>query len=143
MGTSQPCWAVRYKNRFLLAVMKELAGNAHISFEGNLGSSKLTSISGASEKETSVLKRNTIWPKQDFVVLPLERAMSRPILSALGGSIPKSVLHIQIEKAGVFEFGAFDNFHPECLFFGEGLSKDFLDSLVSQGLLKPQAKSRS
>jgi hypothetical protein len=105
--------------------MEELAGNAHISFEGDLGSSKLTSISGASGEETSLLKRNTIWPKQDFVVLPLEPAMGKPILSALGGSIPKSVRHIQIEKSGVLEFGAFDNFYPECLFLGKALSKTF------------------
>jgi hypothetical protein len=122
--------------------MEELAGNAHISFEGNLRNTRLTRIPGACEEETPTLKRNTIWPKQDFVVLPLEPAMSKAMLSALGGALPNSILHVQIEKNDVREFGAYDNLYPESLFFGKALSKGFLDSLVSQGLLKPEAKRR-
>jgi hypothetical protein len=118
--------------------MEQLAGNARISFEGNLCNTRLASMPGASEEETSILKRNTTWPRQDFVVLPLVPAMSKPLLSVLGGALPNSVLHIQIEKNNVLEFGAYDNFYPECLFLGKGLSKDFLDSLISLGVLKPE-----
>jgi hypothetical protein len=49
-----------------------ISGNAHMSFEGRLNHLRLASIPGASEEETFVLKRNTIWPKQDFIVVPLE-----------------------------------------------------------------------
>jgi hypothetical protein len=142
MGDKQAHWVVRDRTHFLLAVMEQLVGNAHISFEGDLRNTRLLQMSGASEEETSILKRNTTWPEQDFVVLPLVPAMSKPLLSALGGALPNSVLHIQIEKDHVLEFGAYDNFYPECLFFGKGLSKDFLDSLVSQGIMKPEATRR-
>ena len=40
------------------------------------------------------------------------------ILKAMGGLVPRSVIHVQIEKAGRLEFGAYDNFSPDCLFFG-------------------------
>ncbi|MGH9743729.1 MAG: hypothetical protein ACRD51_15400 [Candidatus Acidiferrum sp.] len=143
MKDSQLKLHVRDRTRFLLAVMEQLAGNARISFEGNLRNTRLTSMPGASEEETRILKRNTTWPKQDFVVLPLVPAMSKPLLSALGGALPNSVLHIQIEKDNVLEFGAYDNFYPESRFFGKALSKIFLDSLVSQGILRLQAKNRS
>src|SRR5260370_14868086 len=100
-------WLVRDKRGFLLAIMEELARNAHISFEGNLSNLRLGSVPGASEAETVVLKRNTLWPKQDFIVLPLEPSTGKAILSAIGGTVPKSIIHVQIENEGVLEFGAY------------------------------------
>jgi len=129
-------WLVRDKRRFLLAIMEELAGNVHISFEGNLRNLRLGSIPGASEAETVALKRNTLWPKQDLMVLPLEPSMGEPILSAIGGTVPGSIIHVQVEKEGVLEFGAYDNFHPECIYFRGGVRQEFLESMLSQGLLK-------
>jgi hypothetical protein len=137
----QPKLVVRDRTGLLLAIAEQLAGNARISFEGDLSNTRLTKMSGASEEETAILKRNTTWPKQDFVVLPLVPAMSKPLLSALGGALPSGVIHIQIEKDNVTEFAAYDNF--QLLFFGKGLSKHFLDSLVSLGVLKPKGTRRS
>jgi hypothetical protein len=142
MKDSQPKLVMRDRTRFLLAVMGQLVGNAHISFEGDLRNTRLNRMSGASEEETSILKRNTTWPKQDFVVLPLVLAMGKQLLSALGGALPNSVIHIQIEKDNVLEFGAYDNFYPESLFFGKSLSKTFLDSLVLLGVLKLEEVDR-
>jgi hypothetical protein len=51
---------VRDKPRLLLALMEELAGNAPISFEGDLRHFNLNKFAGASENETAVLKRNTL-----------------------------------------------------------------------------------
>jgi len=129
-------WLVLDKRRFLLAIIEELAGNAHISFEGDLPSLKLTSIPGASECETEALKRNTLWPTQDFLVLPFEPSMGRAILSAIGGTVPGSIIHVQVEKEGVLQFGAYDNFHPESIYFGGGVRQEFLESMLCQGLLK-------
>ena len=67
-------WKVQDKRRLLLAMMEELAGDAHISFEGDFRGLPLLSTLGASQEETRALKRATVWPKQDFVVLPLEPA---------------------------------------------------------------------
>jgi hypothetical protein len=127
---------VHFKNQLLLRVMKQLAGDAEISFEGDLHSLSLLSALGASTEETDLLKRSTNWPRQDFVILPLEPDTIQSIQRAMGGTIPKSVLHIQIAKAGRLEFGAYDQFHPGALFFGEALSSGFLDALVCDGILK-------
>src|SRR5262249_5634068 len=136
MKTRGAGWLVRDKSRFVLAIMEELAGNAHMSFEGRLNQLRLASIPGASEEETLALKRNTIWPKQDFIVVPLEPSLETAILSVIGGTFPSSIIHIQIEKAGILEFGAYDNFYPECIFFGSAVSQTLLDSLISQGVLR-------
>ncbi|MGA3047000.1 MAG: hypothetical protein ABSD67_10280 [Terracidiphilus sp.] len=99
-----------------MAVMIELAGDAHISFEGDSKILGLADLPGASQIENSVLKRYTLFPRQEFVIAPLERSTVSAVFSKIGGTIPKSVLHILIEKDGRLEFGAYDRFHPECFF---------------------------
>jgi hypothetical protein len=99
-------WKVRDKGRLLLALMDELGGNAHVSFEGNLSSLPLSRYPDISSEPTDALKRNTLGPKQDFVIVPLEPSSSKKIFAALGGAVPKTVLHVQIEKDGVLQFGA-------------------------------------
>ena len=121
----------------MLALMDELEGNAHVSFEGDLRSLPLLSYPGASSEPTDALKRNTVWPKQDFVVAPLELSSSKKIYAALGGVVPKTVLHVQIEKNGVLQFGAYDNFHPQCIYFGSAVASQLLESLVSNDILQP------
>jgi hypothetical protein len=116
--------------------MEELAGNAYISFEGNLQHFNLVKFAGASDNETAILKRNTIWPRQDFVVISLEPSMGQRILAAISGAVPKRILHIQIEKHGVLQLGAYDNFHPDCLVWGPALKADFFEALVQQGALE-------
>jgi hypothetical protein len=91
-------WKILDKRRFLVAAMKELAGAAHISFEGDLRLTRISELSNASGEESLVLKRNTLWPKQDFIVLPLETDVIGAISAAIGGTVPKTILHIQIEK---------------------------------------------
>jgi hypothetical protein len=122
----------------LLAVMKELAGSAHISFEGDLRSLKLHALPGASEEETSVLKRATTRPRQDFVLVPLEASTEGAIIAAIGGTVPRSVIHIQIEKNGRLEFGTYDTFHPECFFVGSGLTSSFIEGLLSERIIGPR-----
>jgi hypothetical protein len=133
MKDTGACWLVRDKRSFVLAIMKELARNAHMSFEGSLGRLRLASIPGASEEETLALKRNTIRPKQDFIVVPLEPSSEKTILSAIGGTLPRSIIHIQIEKAGILEFGAYDNFYPECIFLEAQYPRRSLSHLCLRG----------
>jgi len=127
---------VRNKNRLLLVVMKQFAGNAHISFEGDSKILPLAEIQGASQEETPLLKRNTTLPRQDFVIAPLESTTIQTILSKIGGSIPRSVLHIHIEKNGHLEFGAYDNFHPESMFFGGAMTDSSIEALIAEGALE-------
>jgi hypothetical protein len=74
---------VRDKPGLLAAIMQAFAGDAQISFEGDLSRCRLRAIPGASDAETPVLCRNTVSPRQDFVVLPLETETARPILDAV------------------------------------------------------------
>jgi hypothetical protein len=63
--------------------------------------------------------------------------MSKTIVSALGGTVPNSIIHIQIEKNALRQLAAYDNFHPQCIFFGTGVKEAFLESLVSQSIVRP------
>jgi hypothetical protein len=137
MENERRFWLVRDKRRLLSAMMEELAGDAHISFEGDLRALPIFSTPGASQEETVALKRNTLWPKQDFIVLPLEPSMSKAIISAVGGTIPKTIIHIQIEKNSLIQFAAYDHFHPECIVFGTAVTEAVRESLVSQGIMRP------
>ena len=111
-------------------LMAELAGDAHISLEGSLPLTILE-FPGASGMENAILKRATHWPAQDFAILPLESATVPDIVRAIGGTIPHGILHVQIEKFGKLAFAAYDNFHPECLYFGERISADLIERLIS------------
>jgi hypothetical protein len=128
-------YKVRDKRRFLAAALAELAGVAQVSFEGDLSSTSLFDVAGASSHETQVLKRNTLWPKQDFVVLPLEAEMVRPIMAAVGGTVPRRLIHVQVQKEGRLELGLYDNFAPKFMFFGPGLIPTFFATLQEAGVL--------
>ena len=128
-------YKVQDKRRFLIAALQQLAGSAFVSFEGDLRGTALIEASGASGDETTALKRNTLWPKQDFVVLPLEAETVGSIMEAVGGTVPRSILHIQVEKEGRLELGLYDNFAPKAMFFGPALTPEVLENLQSDGIL--------
>jgi hypothetical protein len=132
------CYSVTVHKRreLLLAMMKELAGDAHISFEGNLQGFGILNFPGATFEETNILKRNTIWPRQDFVVVPLEPLHVEVILNAIGGTPNRKILHIQIEKDGRLEFSAYDNFGLDLAATGGFVRPESLDALIASGVLK-------
>jgi hypothetical protein len=121
------------KRRFLIAAMNALSGNAHISFEGDLKSHEFSTIAGHSFDEAAVLKRNALWPKQDFVVLPLESGLVDDLCKAIGGTVPRAIIHIQIEKDGKLALGLYDNFQANNL---AGLDRDFLETLQSEDIVR-------
>jgi hypothetical protein len=128
-------YKVRDKRRFLAAALSELAGDAQVSFEGDLSMTSLSDVAGASNNETQVLKRGTLWPMQDFVVLPLEVEMVRPIMAAVGGTVPRGLIHVQVQKEGRLQLGLYDNFDPNCMFLGPGLTPSFIATLQEAGVL--------
>jgi hypothetical protein len=129
-------WKVRDKRRFLVAAMTELAGDAHLSLEGDLNAMPILNLAGASGIETSILKRNTTWPIQDFVVLPLEADLIKAIVAGFGGTVSRRIIHLQIEKNGTLELGLYDNFDPNSSYFGSKLTPEFFTRLESEGILR-------
>jgi hypothetical protein len=137
MGPEFKRWFVKDKRRLLLAMMDELAGGAHISFEGNLSALRFSSMPDVSHEETVALRRNTRWPKQDFIIIPLEPSNIKPIISAMGGTVSNDIIHIQIERGGVLQFATHDNFHPDCVVFRTEVEQAVLTSLVAEGIIRP------
>jgi hypothetical protein len=139
MMSEKTHWLIaRDKPGLLVAMMRALSGNAHISFEGRLSECQLDEIPGSTDQETPILKRNTLVPRQDFIIVPLEPNTLRPILDRVlpEGRVVHDVIHVQIEKNGKLEFGAYDNFHPECIEAGSGVPETVLKDLKSRGVLK-------
>ena len=130
-----PLYKVRDKRAFLKAALEGLAGSAFVSFEGNLKGTGLLDLAGASVEETPALKRNTVRPRQDFVVLPLDAQTVGRMMAAVGGTVPRSILHIQVEKQGRLELGMYDNFAPNGIFLGPAVTRTFIETMKNGGLL--------
>src|SRR5688500_3128889 len=101
------------KPGLILAMMRHLAGNARISLEGELCSLALLELLGGSEEETAILKRNTLYPQQEFIVVPLEPETVPRLWQILSApdAVTRKILHVQIEKDGRIQFSAYDNVH--------------------------------
>jgi len=129
---------VRDKPGFLLVVMRALAGQALMSFEGKLiECSGLFAIAGATSSESTVLRRNTIHPLEEFVVVPLEENTVAAIFKEVepDGRIVRDITHIQIAKHGLLAVGAYDNFHRDCVTWW-GASEASLNELTTKGILR-------
>jgi hypothetical protein len=127
---------VREKPAFLHALMRELAENAHISFEGDLSSCRgLFELPGASSLETA-LRRNTIAPVEEFVVLPLESDTVSWIFQRVQAKrcLVEQIIHIQIEKEGVLQLGSYDNW--QCVWTGLAVPEAILRNLRARRILR-------
>jgi|HubBroStandDraft_6_1064221.scaffolds.fasta_scaffold06287_4 hypothetical protein len=140
--SAQPGFRLHTKHKpdLLFAVMRTLAHeDARISFEGRLSHTELAKIAGASLNETDVLKRNTTWPKMDFVVLPLTPRtvpeIEKAIVSKVAFKGYAGIVHVQIEGQGRLAFVACDNFHEDCVWGSEAVPASFLDELVKNRVL--------
>ena len=127
---------VRKKLEFLHQLMLELAGNSRISLEGHLRECRCPSDLIVAYDETAVLKRNTIAPKLDFVVLRLTPETVETALKAIkAAGLKGAIVHVQIERDGVLELGAYDHFYPGCVVTGPSVSTTFLEKLKDMKLL--------
>ena len=133
-------WPVaRDKPGLLIAMTRRLAGEAHISFEGDLSRCSFPPSLNPSGAETPALRRQTAYPKQDFIVLPLTPESVRPILDVIlpDNRYLDDIIHIQIEKGGELQFGSYDQFHHECIVgFPPGVTPELLDQLQSSGAIR-------
>jgi uncharacterized protein (TIGR02996 family) len=128
----------------LAAMMRALAGDACISFEGCPLCDQLFAIPGATDQETKVLKRHipvppALRPSREFIVLPLEPDTIRPILAGVlpqGRSPRETIEHVQIEKAGRLELGAYNFFDPRYTGTGPAVPETLLAELRAKGVLR-------
>jgi hypothetical protein len=127
---------VRDRPAFLRRVMFELAGNAQMLLEGDLSRCHFSQDVIVTSDETAILKRNTIAPRQDFLVLRLTSETCGPIWGQAGKYLKRVIIHVQIERDGVLELGAYDNFYQECVVTGPGISPALLDELKSANVLR-------
>jgi hypothetical protein len=130
----------RDKRRLLIAMMRAFAAeNSRISFEGRLTKSDLMLMEPVAYEEVGVLKRATLRPKLNFLILPLtqqslsriEKAFNSKIAFGNGG-----IVHVQIERAGAMVFAAYDNFHRECVVAYSAVSTALLDELTVTRVLR-------
>jgi hypothetical protein len=128
---------VRDKPAFFVAAMRLLAGGARVSLEGNLSGLDLESVAGVTNEESPILPRQTLVPRQDFVVLPVEpETISAIATRTPGARLVGDVEHIQMEKNGRLEVGLYDNFDPDSSWAGEAFSVGLLDQLKEKGILR-------
>ncbi len=124
----------------LWAFYREYQDNALASFEGDLAALHLNEIPGASDQQTSALKRQTIKPELDFCVVPINTASIAMLKARLStrGVLGRDglVIHTQIEVAKELILIACDNFHDDCTVASHAVPKFFLSQLKAQGLLR-------
>jgi hypothetical protein len=128
---------VRDKPALLHRLMTELAGDARISLEGDLSHCRFSAELVLTLDETGILKRNTIFPEQDFIVLyPKPESVALILKQVLAAGLSRAIIHVQIERNGILELGAYDNFDPECVLTGPGVSRALLDELKSKHIVR-------
>lgn len=131
----------RDKPTLLFAIMNAFASEqSHIAFEGNLASTELFKLEGASYEETAKLKRATTSPKLDFIILPLTAtrvpAIEKAIRSKVAFAGNRGIVHVQIETNDEIVFGAYDNFDRESVVVNGAIPTHLLDELVKSRTLR-------
>ena len=130
----------RDKPGLLWAFLRLCVGDGRASFEGDLQHLGIGDLPGATYDESDLLRRQTRWPRQDFVILPI----SVETLSTLKRSLGVSGLfkdggalnHVQVEHHGRLLLRACDNVHRQCVAAYEPVPIALLDELVSVGVLR-------
>ena len=92
---------VRDKPAFLRRLMDEFAGG-RMSLEGDLSRCAFPAEVVLARDEDGILRRNTLAPRQDFVVLRLEPDAAAAIFrQVMAAGLSRAIIHVQIERAGV------------------------------------------
>jgi hypothetical protein len=133
---------VRDKLGLLHRLMVEFVGG-RMSLEGDLSKCKFGDDLVVTHEEVGILKRSTLYPRQDFVVLRLEPATIESIFKQIkAAGLSRAIIHVQIEYEGVLQLGAYDNFHSDCVVTGPGVTGAALSELKSKCILRDFALSQ-
>ena len=108
-----------------------------MSLEGDLSRCAFPADVVLAREELGTLRRNTTSPRQDILVLRLEPGSAAAVFEKIAAAgLSRAILHVQIERAGVLELGAYDNFHPGCVVTGPGVGERLLSELLAAGVLR-------
>lgn len=129
---------VRRPVPFMSSLVEVFCGDAHMSLEGDLSDLRWSGRRQVNPRIEVLLRRQTIWPKQDYAVLPLEEdtlvEIKERVLPVVG--LAEKVAHVQIEQHGELVFGAYDEFHADCVWVTSQVGPEFLDRLKKDGCLR-------
>jgi len=82
-------------------------------------------------------------PRLDFVVLPISESLVTQLKKLLGRpgvfNVEGVLIHVQVEVNGALAFGAYDNFHRDCVRGGSVLTESLLQEWVTAGVLRSYA----
>ena len=138
-------YSIHVKKRipFLQSILDFYCGDALISFEEDLSTFDFSQFSGASSQPTSILKRNTISPHLDFVILSLEEKtlefIKKNVLNHIG--LQKNVVHILVAKNGELVVGIYDHFDPDCVWVKLDFPRSALEGLQEQKVIASYKKA--
>jgi len=130
----------RDRHGLLNAMMSALASDTtKISFEGTLSHTDLLRIAGVTHDESGVLRRATLAPQRDFIVLPLSEQTLPAIMKAIDSKIAigeEGIVHVQIVKDSDMAFAAHDSFDKECVVAYPAVPRALLDELTQAKVLR-------
>lgn len=138
---SQRRWIdVRDKPSVLWSFLGHFVGSAAVSFEGDLKNLALDTFPGATLMPTVALRRQSIDPILDFYILPiseqsirfLKRSFDRSGIFDSSGAL----VHTQIAQDEQLVFGAYDNFHRDCVFALPPTPESLLVELKERGFVR-------
>jgi hypothetical protein len=122
--------------KLMEAMLQEFAENGRLSLEGVLKYLNLKRLHNISRWPDGALRRNSSESTDDFVIIPLDSAtvqfLIKSVLPSVG--IRRRIVHVQIEQNGRLVFGAYDWFHPECVWVK--VSEEILKNLKEGGILR-------
>jgi hypothetical protein len=120
--------------------MRSFEGSGQISFEGGLRGTGLSDLAEATHMETDALRRASLTPESDFVVVPLTSeniaAIWKLVVEGEHLAYPSHINHVQIAVANRFVFGAYDHFHRDCVVATDRFPLEILDRLVANGVIR-------
>ncbi len=121
--------------------MREVMALLHdglMSLEGKLGKCRIDDRLIVSRKPVGKLRRDTMWPHQQFLAVRLEPASLDHILNEVAAAGVElqddGVLHVYMEHRGAIEFGAHD-WYNGCAITGPAVPTALLARLQQEGVI--------
>ena len=122
---------VRHPVAFLAAVIDHFAHETFLSLEGDLSHLDVTLVAPISTEPTPILRRNTTWPKEDFVVFVVTPETREPLIRSVlpRVGLRSRVMHVQLASGGRLVCGAYDQFDASCVWIDASIGEQAVRAL--------------